>query len=347
MMLTSRAAKGINHFAPHPRSKFEGYYSKFTLPSGASLALVVCSVPQAKTRPHMVSFTYVPHDTSKIFQKELWVDNIARVSKENDAFELQVDGIGSVDVSSDSTTKYSLKHDCFAFEGITRNQVPWSGTKSTPEGLLVNLPLPLHWHVQSLSSKCDFSMKLVEYDFLPTADAKGTATVHQEKNWGQSFPSAHIWIQARREKYNLCIAGGHILGMKAFLAAFRSPMQEIDFRPPLALSILGVSPFMRSKVDWNDRKVEFSVTGWTKKLAVTIKAPKGTFFGLSAPFYDGHRKNFLSQSFQARAVVRVWERRWWQLFGGWSLTETVDFEGASLEFGGDFYPDRGTDQRTH
>ena len=346
-MLTSRATKGIKHFAPHPRSKFEGYYSKFTLPSGASLALIVCSVPQAETRPHMVSFTYVPHDTSRIFQKELWVDNIARVTKSNNAFELQVPGVGTVDVSSDSTTTYDLKHDSFAFKGTTRNQIPWSSTKSTPEGLLVYLPLPLHWHVQSLASECDFSLKIPDYKSLPTADANGTAIVHQEKNWAHSFPSAHVWIQARREDYGLCIAGGHILGMKAFLAGFRSPARELDFRPPLALSVLGISPFMHFKVDWDYRTVEFSVTGWTKKLTVTIMAPKGTFFGLSAPFYDGHRKNFLSQSFQASAFVQVWERKWWRLFGGWSLSEAVKFEGASLEFGGDFYPDRGSDRNRH
>ena len=346
-MLSSQAAKGIKHFAPHPRSKFEGYYSKFVLPSGASLALIVCSVPQAETRPHMVSFTYVPHDTSRIYQKELWVDDISRVPKASNAFELQVPGVGNVEVSPDSTTKYNLKHDSFSFEGTTTTYLPWSSTKSTPEGFFVNLPLPLHWHVQSLASKCDFSMAIPGYDNLPSADTKGTAIVHQEKNWAHSFPSAHIWIQARKENYGLCIAGGHILRMKAFLAGFRSPTKEIDFRPPLTLSVLGISPFMHSKIDWDNRSVDFTVNGWMTRLVVRVIAPKGTFFGLSAPFYDGHRKNFLSQSFQASVFVQVWERRWWQMFGTWSLSETVKLDGASLEFGGDFYPDRGTDRTRH
>ena len=102
----------MQHFAPHSGSQFEGYYSKFDLPSGAKLALIVCTVPKAKDKPHMVSFTYVPHDTSKYFQKEVWADELhmVTVSKDN-AFELRVPGIGWIRVHADSKTEYlSLIH---------------------------------------------------------------------------------------------------------------------------------------------------------------------------------------------------------------------------------------------
>lgn len=36
-----------NHYAPHPSAAFEGYYAKFRLPSGASIALIVSLVPGA------------------------------------------------------------------------------------------------------------------------------------------------------------------------------------------------------------------------------------------------------------------------------------------------------------
>ena len=337
----------MNHFGPHLLSRFEGYYSKFTLPSGASLALIVCSVPQAESRPHMVSFSYVPKDMGKIYQKELWVKNIARIPGKEDAFELQVSDMGSVTVLPDATTKYNLKNEHFSFQATTTTQIPWSWSKSSPEGLYVKLPLPLHWHVHSLASECHFDMNVAENEKLSIGDAKGTAMVHQEKNWGYSFPSAHIWIQARQEKYGLCAAGGRILGMNAYLVGFRSPTRDIDFRPPFTLSILGISPFMRSTIDWESRSVNLTLKGWTKKMEIVAAAPKKTFFGLSAPFHDGHRKNFLSQSFQAKVTVTIWKRSWWQLFGGWELEETVEFDGASLEFGGDFYPERGSEHIRH
>ncbi|KAJ9668682.1 hypothetical protein H2201_001325 [Coniosporium apollinis] len=332
----------MEHFAPHNSSVFEGYYSKFTLPSGASLALIICSVPKATKRPHMVSFTYVPKDVSKIFQRELWVENIERVPTGPDnAFELRVPGLGYMKCAPDSTTEYKLDHEDFSLEGITTNRIPWSETRDTPEGNLVYLPIPLHWHVQSPGSECKLSLKIPSAD-VPAADAEGKAMVHQEKNWAQSFPSAHIWIQAREGARGFCLAGGQILGMEAYLLAYRSEKWNVDFRPPFALKALGISPFMSVMPNWDNRSFELSVQSFRTKIVARAKAPAGTFFSLSSPFPEGHRENYLGQSFQATLDVEVYESGW---FGPWNLVHKDRFEGAALEFGGEYYPQRGTDKK--
>jgi tocopherol cyclase len=337
----------MEHHAPHRRSAFEGYYSKFDLPSGAHLALIICQVRGAKQKPHVVSFTYVPKDGSgdpeKVYQRELWVDNIDMVTFSKDhAFGLEVKDMGYARWRGDSTTEYSLKHEAFSFQAKTTTRTPWSSHTETPESLLVYLPLPLHWHVQSLASECEFELKIPGHD-LPAADRSGKAVVHQEKNWAQGFPSAHMWLQARNGDKNssFCCAGGQILGTEAFLLGYRSKDIDVDFRPPFALRFAGLSPFMSYTSDWNNRTFELSVQSFRRKLTIKASAPKGTFFPLSSPFPEGHRENYLAESFQARFEIKVYKSGW---FSPWRLVREEIFENASLEFGGGYYPPAGTDQ---
>jgi len=336
----------MEHHAPHRTSAFEGYYSKFDLPSGAHLALIICSVRGAKQRPHMVSFSYVPpDDATKTYQKEVWVDNIDMLtfSKKDYEFGLEVPGMGYARWGADSLAEYRLEHDDFSFHARTTSRVPWSKHTETPEGLLVNLPLPLHWHVQSLDSTCEFQLKLPGYD-LPSQDRSGEARVHQEKNWARSFPSAHMWLQARDGDRGFCCAGGQILGLEAFLLGYRSKDLEIDFRPPFAVRVAGLSPFMSYQSDWGNRAFELSVQGLFYKLTVKATAPEGSFFALSSPFPEGHRENFLGQSFQATYEIKIFESNG---ISPWKLIREDVFQGASLEFGGGYYPPAGTKERFH
>ena len=334
----------MDYNAPHSSSVFEGYYSKFDLPSGAHLALIVCTVKGAKTRPHMLSFTYVPQDVSKTYQKELWADAIEmRTLSADNAFTLDVPGVGYVKWNSDSITEYCLDHKDFALHGQTSTRTPWSESADTPESLLANLPLPLHWHVHSLGSVCDFSLDIPSYD-LPPSDKSGTAFVHQEKNWAHSFPSAHMWLQARDGQRGFCCAGGQTLGMEAFLLGYRSKGFSLDFRPPFAVRFAGLSPFMSYNTDWGKGCFELSVQSFRQKITVKATAPKGSFFSLSSPFPEGHRENFLGQSFQAKFEIKIYESGW---LSPWKLVCEDTFEGASLEFGGGYYPPAGSDERFH
>ncbi|QIX01929.1 hypothetical protein AMS68_007446 [Peltaster fructicola] len=327
--------------APHPHSAFEGYYSKFDLPSGAHITIIVSTVRKVKTRPHVVSFSYIPRDVSKTFQREVCVDDITmRALDDKGAFELVASDVGYVRWTSNNTTEYKLHHEDFTFEGKTRDRTPWSTSTQTPEWLLAYLPLPLHWHVHNLGSTCDFTFKIPSSD-LPSSDLSGQAFVHQEKNWAHSFPAAQVWIQARDGDRRFCCAGGPTMGMEAFLIGYRSKQHNFDFRPPFSLRVAGMSPFMWYKQDWETRSFQMSVQDFWRKIEVKIRAPKGTFFSLSAPFSDGHRPNFLGESFQAVLDIKIYEAT---LFS-WKLVGEDHFESVSLEFGGDYYPPRGSERR--
>ncbi|KAK4507727.1 hypothetical protein PRZ48_001462 [Zasmidium cellare] len=335
----------MDHHRPHPSAVFEGYYSKFSLPSGANLALVICKIKGAQSRPNMVSFTYVPSDGKGTYQKEIWADSLQMASEgRGKGFILNVPNLGFAKWDADGkSTEYDLKCEHFTLKATARNPTPWSDTADTPESLLVNLPLPLHWHVQSLESDVSFEMDIPSVN-LPPEDRSGKAKVHDEKNWANSFPSAHMWLQARDHESGrgFCCAGGQILGMEAFLLGYRSKDLNVDFRPPFAVRVAGLSPFLTYSTDWESRTFQLSVQSFRQKIEVKASAPKGTFFSLSSPFPEGHRENYLGQSFQATIEIRVFESGW---FSPWKLVREDKFENASLEFGGGYYPPAGSAQR--
>ena len=108
----------MEHHAPHKGAAFEGYYSKFDLPSGAHIALVVCKVHNDKSRPNLLSFTYMPQDASNIYQKEVFPHEMEmrKLSPDN-AFEITIPGIGFVRWHGNSTAEYDIKHESFTFQG--------------------------------------------------------------------------------------------------------------------------------------------------------------------------------------------------------------------------------------
>jgi tocopherol cyclase len=338
----------MEHNAPHPSSKFEGYYTKFDLASGSHIALIICSVPNASTRPHMVSFTYYPKSGKPIFQREHFVDTIERVTTNQDTkeFELRVPELGYMRVEADGTSSYSLKAEEWSLEAKSDTYTAWRQDKSTPEGWMIRLPLPLHWHVHSLCSPCHLKLDIPSLgESFPHADREGRATFHQEKNWANSFPEAHMWVQAWDANNNkgICLAGGKILGQTAYMLGYRSPTLDLDFVPPFSVSYLNLfTPFMSVKNDWESRTFSLSVSNYFYKLNLKAHAPKEHgWFGLASPFPDGHRPNFCIESFLATIEVKVSERSGWMPWHAWREVKTETFEGGSLEFAGGYYPERG------
>lgn len=369
----------MDHYKPHPGATFEGFYNKFELPSGARIVLIISRVPETGKRANYVSFTYIPASPNddrvsqhgKVYQREFWPETLKYTEHSSrDGFVLTTtDGLAEFNIHGSKGT-YALKStDGLAFHASFSTTTPWSTSATTPESWLVNLPLPLHWHVQSLATPVEFQLDLPRDDdnaasIVSPDDRRGRAIVHQEKNWATSFPASHMWMQARRhaddsnagDAAGLCLAGGQVLGMEAFLVGYRNARAgvEFDFRPPFALrlpvpftgGLLGLGPFMSFRKDWDARTFEMSVASLTEKLEVEASAPKGSFYALSAPFDDGHRPNFLAQSMKARIRVRAFRRRWW-VVGAWEVVCEDVFEGGALEFGGEYYPPRGSNKIAH
>lgn len=55
---------------------------------------------------------------------------------------------------------------------------------------------------------------------------------------------------------------------------------------------------------------------------------------LACPLPHGHGRVYAYETFEAAVRVCVWQRNWpWD---AWVLRETESFEGAALEFGGEY-----------
>lgn len=358
----------MNQFKPHAKAAFEGYYSKFRLPSGASLALIVCSVFGAEQRPHMVSLTYVPSQSRPrgrtlqgrtgtgpevrtgqagrgVIQKEVWVDSITYDSTGPRQFKITVAGIGEVTVKGDIVS-YSLSHSDFSFTAQTGgDRVGWieGDGNSTPAGLFTHLPLPIQWHVHTLASSAIFTLSIPGNDTVAPEDRSGSAIVHIEKNWARSFPKSYIWVQGLKEenKKGICIAGGNAIEpVEAYLIGYRPGNgTTIGFRPPFTVSVLGVSPFVITKRNVEEGYLMLSVQSFTRKIVVTVKTDPETFFTLSAPLPEGHRPKFCAQSFEAEIKVETYSS--WLGMGPWRKRGEDTFSDGSLEFGGEYYTKSG------
>lgn len=340
----------MEHFAPHPSSQFEGWYSKFDLESGAHIALIICSVPAAKTRPHMVSFTYYPKIGSPIFQREEFVDVIERTvtDPKTQAFELRIPGIGYMASHANGTTSYRLNAPDWSFEADSTSITSWRSDKNTPEGWMINLPLPLHWHVHSTCSPCTFTLSIPPLGSShPQQDRQGKGHIHQEKNWANSFPDAHMWVQAFNQDAmsGVCLAGGKIMGQTAYLLGYRSSDLVLDFVPPFSVSYLNMpwlSPFMSVDIDWENRSFKIEVSDYVNKLELKAQAPKDIgWFELASPFPDGHRRNLCRESYVATIDVKIYESEGWMPWHGWKQIKAEQYTNASLEFAGEYYPERG------
>ena len=358
----------MEHHAPHPLATFEGYYHKFALPSGAHLVVIVCTIRRRIPKPHILSCTYVPRaNTARPWQRDIHpaAINMVQIDKCNDkysgieAFTLQIHDIGFIHwTCQENTTVYDLTTPDLRLHARSGPPTPWSATTRTPEGRLIALPLPSHWHVHSLASRSTFKLHLRDFD-LPACDTSGVAVVHEEKTWALTFPPAFVWIQARDgddrdgdrsdgggcRGRGLCLAGGVIIGVHAFLVGYRGGEGgvDVDFRPPFAvqLPIFG-SPWVSSCIDRTQRRVNLSVQTLWQKIVIAAWAPEGSFFGLAAPYAGKFKSNFLAQSFEAQVDVWVYQKSW--VLGSWKLVCEDRFERASLGLGGAYYPRSGSAQ---
>jgi len=340
----------MNHFSPHKGVTFEGYYSKFRLPSGSSIALIISAVPAVaknvnpaqvvKNMAFMISFTYVHPDSTHHWQKEYWPSHFDITQEQG--FVIRWDqGEFGWDAEKEKIW-WILNTDEIQFKASTqeRSRIPWiNGEKgSTPAGLLANLPLPIQWHVHTLDSTCDYTLRLPNEAKVLQGEARGQAQVHVEKNWALSFPESYIWIQGRDHERGkgICIAGGSLFkGVQAYLVGYDDGRTQTTFTPPTSTSIFGISLGLTPQVSYPNRTIQLDLRGWFKRVRVTANAPEGTFFTLSAPLDTGHSPDYATQSFAATIKVKSWSRSWpWM---EWSSAGEEVFERGSLEFGGGFY----------
>ncbi|WVQ66255.1 uncharacterized protein L199_004434 [Kwoniella botswanensis] len=325
----------MSHYSPHSSATFEGYYNRFRLPSGASVCLIVSSVPGAQNRPYMISFTHVTRDGKKYWQKEYWSEkwDITRGKGDDYAIEWDDGKFGF----RDGKVFWQMKTKEVEFTaGQTDRGVPWGpqDPNSTPAGIVARFPLPIQWHIHTVDSDSHFALKISEVQ-LPPEDHEGIAKVHVEKNWAVSFPKSYVWMQVRNGNKGLSLAGGSLLpGVQAYLIGYQGD-SFVSFMPPTSTSIFGLSLGLYSNVVSTKGIIDIDIIGWFKRLKITGRCDPSTYFSFAAPLNTGHAPDYTVQSYAADITVEVFERSW--PWSGWTRVEKEDFTEGGMEFGGDAY----------
>ncbi|BFZ59743.1 hypothetical protein YB2330_000759 [Saitoella coloradoensis] len=346
----------IDHYAPHEQAGFEGYYTRTLLSNNATLAIIFCWVKNAKTRPNLIHISYTTPD-GKGWKYEFFPDKMDKIVGEQDeqtglrTFEFRCAEVGTMRVTPTKTT-YTIRHPSLTLDLEVTNRTPWSSDDplSGPEGPIVQTDrlLPLHWFVYSTRSKATYTIKHGDEQAL----SGDNGVAHQEKNWGESFPSGWIWAQAfsspkadtttnPASQTSICLAGGNLLGMSAYLIGYRSSKLSWTFLPPFSFGWQDRGPSLY--VDRSSANGNFNITTSTPFRSLVIKAhgPPGTYIDLAAPLSDGHEPGFCIESFGGRMRVEAWERDW--PWGAWRLVESGEVGEAgtaAVEFGGAYWAER-------
>lgn len=228
-------------------------------------------------------------------------------------------------------TSFDIKIRDISLTGTLFDPKPWGNHGEGPEGWIDKLPfVPLHWFVYSLNSSV--SHYVIKNSQTGEKLDGRCGFVHQEMNWGNSFPKAWVWSQgfSANDQALYAMSGGPVsfgpVTVSAYLIGYRNYAKDIvlNFRPDngiVTMEHVGCQGY-----------VNVTAYGWSHELHMTISAPMSTFSDcLLGPQVSGFKKSSV-ESYDAVAKIYVYKREPMS-------RKLVDFQQitpAALEFGGEF-----------
>ncbi|CAM6104917.1 unnamed protein product [Calypogeia fissa] len=263
-------------------------------------------------------------------------DDHKPLSLEPVGFEWKAPGLGMIKTTAD-VTEIDVTIMGYSLQARLSENVLWDAdqSESGPEGWARNLPVPTHWYVYSLGSKAEF--KFSGPDGVLAREGRGWA--HQEKNWGLTFPSGHVWFQGFTSDNSAQILGSaayYKIGESArtpYLITFgyRSPEIAIDMRTNQFGTIF-------KKISISPLTGEFSVEGVSASHTVYITArgdPQSLSEPILAPIGKTHWETACRETYLAEIDVEVYKHSIWGIAGNDKLVDKKTFKFAGLEFGED------------
>ncbi|CAJ1407717.1 unnamed protein product [Effrenium voratum] len=209
------------------------------------------------------------------------------------------------------------------FEANLSGRVPWGPRGESPEGWAGHLPIPLHWFVYSLASRATFRLA------MPGLNISGQGKGHQEKNWGQSFPSTWIWAEGLQGENKIAVAGGSVpLGPvtvpNAYLIGLWTKKLTWTFHPQ------DPSVFWAS-VDACKGLVVLTARSANRKLRITLEAPPigSGMFPVGGPTRTGFQIDSV-ENYRGKITVEAYSGLLHD-----RLEERLEIANAAIEFGGD------------
>lgn len=316
---------------------FEGWYTRVTDPStGVSLAVITTSaihenqnLAPGEAPPGYVAVALQTPVTSKTISFEAY-PQATKLGNLKDDFRWIAPDHG---MASKGWTDIEIK-------GQARVQVeildrkPWAndGSELGPEGLTGELPMPLHWFVHNTAGRARYA---IDYEFEGSNHhVEGTGLVHQEKNWGATFPKSWIWLQgvSKDGAASIALAGGDIelgpLTAHAYMVGYRSGALSIDFAP---IDLLTSS--FSDEIDACRHQFELIASNSIYELKIEAVAPKETFAELSIPTAQGYTPGGAIESFATRVRATLYKKTGPFFYQTLEVVEVREFDNAALEFG--------------
>lgn len=258
-------------------------------------------------------------------------------SHEPKGFEWESPNLGRI-VARPHETFMDITLEGYKFKTHMFNEVLWDAHDSVkgPEGWARRISvLPTHWYVYSLGSEATYELSNEEKGLK--IEGKGLA--HQEKNWGETFPAGHVWMQAftRDNKSQVVLSGAYYIindNVKTpyiFAMGYRSPELNLDMRtndPGVVFKDFEILPL--------EGRFAVKAVGPSHTLQIKCSAPPKSFSDpLLAPIGKVAWEPACRESYRATLEVDVFEHTAWGVIGNSKLVQRQVFDLAGLEFGED------------
>ncbi|KAJ7551179.1 hypothetical protein O6H91_06G003300 [Diphasiastrum complanatum] len=345
-----------------PFPSFEGWYTRIIDPvTHFSVAVIMAS--NYATGESQVTLLFSPSDQKSDFPlhrsgiKQGGTYAVAVVTKnakitmpssdfeEHDSeplgFQWEAPDIGKI-VVKPNETQLDVNIKGYVLRAQLTKKLAWNDlhSKEGPEGWVRRITLfPTHWYIYSLGSRALYTFHNLEEDIVN----EGEGYSHQEKNWGQTFPAGHVWLQAlsHDNSSQLVCAGAYfkVGNLSAtpyiFSMGYRSPNQHVDIRS----NELGMW-FHNIQISAKDGK--FSVVGrsFSYTIQITADASPDSFSSpILAPIGKLNWEPACRESFLATVNIELYRHSAWGWFTPKKLVERRTFNQAALEFGEDLLED--------
>jgi hypothetical protein len=278
-----------------------------------------------------LSYEAFPEDTSILFNGHP-VDSKSKIDGAVD-FEWRAPGFG---YASEDEISIEIPGRARVDARLFGARQPWSAmdTDFGPQGLAALFSfLPLHWYVHSRATETEY--KFTNFEGAAPTVATGRAWTHFEKNFGQAFPSAWMWLQGTSQdgRAHVALAGGELrfdrlkMQMTTYMIGYRSETVEALFRPS------EIETAFYTSIDPCGGSFKMRATNLEYELILEAKTDPKTFGSVSIPTRDGYVRNGGRESFSTKITVEVYRNNWAAQFLKDRLIERREFENSALEFG--------------
>lgn len=284
-------------------------------PMSGYLAVLVSEGDGAKT----IVYEAFPQETTYItnFEGRFGTKNLFEGTK----FLWRANGYGSM---SDAHVSVTIPNQV-NFELSIFNRLDWNKEKNEgPEGVILYFPMvPIHWFVHSLGSDSNYDITYQTADGLQKAS--GVGYTHQEKNWGEAFPTAWIWSQGvgADNESQYALAGGKVdlkaVKFTSWLVGTRSKNYKWDYRHSMA------GTTFTAYIDACEGSFKLIAKHGDRLTVIKATAPLKSFGYVSIPTEKGFQAHGGVESFSAQVTIENFQNN--------SLLERLSFKNAALEFG--------------